>query len=498
LDRASVDDKMAAQQRSAFSGLKADYLVAISASASIAVVGLVLYAWIGRSLDPESLGYFSQIRRVSGMWVPLASVGLALALGRYVPRLADPSLIRLRTIQALGVVAVVMFAHVLAWDPLLSGGVLQPVIGERSELASAFLWQLLGLGILVMPFALLRGLQRFRLAAVLQVTGYALWPLGVTFVCIDGPLEVLIERIGQGQVALALLSLLVLLIVPRPAIAPTESNHERFSGWLIYSSVRLPAGALGFVLWTGLPMILAQWGALEEAGVANAVTSLTNIPLLILSPLAFVLLPRLSLAQIEGQDQEVEDFLRRGLRSIWELQWPVTLTLVLFLEPLLELWLGFRLPSFTLAGLWMVVSIPAVSMFLFMRPALDARAIVPHAVTAQVAGLLVASGIVWQADQGRTVWMLGLAFFAAHTIAGIVAGILCFRIHQLKLVVPVGRVMIQTLPLALGAICALALDLNGLAFVVWLVAVMLHLVVLKRTESPVIAGVLNALERLKS
>ena len=495
---ASVGDKMETAQRSAFSGLKADYIVAISASFSIAVVGLFLYGWIGRVFDPESLGYFSQIRRVSTMWVPLASVCLAVALGRYVPRLADQGLIRRRSLQAVGVVGGVLLVHVVAFEPLAQRGILRPVIGTQTELVTPFLWQLLGLGLLVVPFALLRGLQRFRWAAVLQVFGYALWPLGVALSSSDGPLGVMIERIGQGQVTFAIVALVVLMISPTPATAPRDPQDEGFGSWLVYSSVRLPAGFLGFVLWAGLPMVLSQWGALKEAGLANAVTSLANIPLMILSPLAFVLLPRLSLAQVEGQHEEVNDFLARGVRSIWELQWPITMTLLLFLDPILNLWLGFSLPSFEPAGLWMIGSIPGVALFMFLRPALNARAVIPYAVFAHLFGLILAAVILILATPSQSIWMLGLAFFGAHTLAACVAGWACLRIHNLDFRLPWLRLGVQSLPLALGAVLVIRSGTNGLSLVVWAVALAAHVLTLHRTGSPVTGGIVRMITRSAS
>ena len=495
---ASVGDNMETARRSAFSGLKADYIVATSASFSIAVVGLFLYGWIGRAFDPESLGHFSQIRRVSTMWVPLASVCLSVALGRYVPRLADPLVIRRRSLQAIGTVSLVLLVHVIAFEPLARAGILRPVIGVQTNLVAPFLWQLLGLGLLVIPFALLRGLQRFRWAAVLQVTGYALWPLGVALYSSDGPLGVLIERIGQGQVAFAVFALLILMISPTPAAAPRDPKDEGFRSWLVYSSVRLPAGLLGFVLWAGLPMILSSWGALEEAGLANAVTSLANIPLMILSPLAFVLLPRLSLAQIDGQHEEVNEFLARGVRSIWELQWPVTLTLLLFLDPILDLWLGFSLPSFERAGLWMVGSIPGVAIFMFLRPALNARAVIPYAVFAHLLGLILAAVIVTLATPTQSISMLGLAFFGAHTAAACVAGWACLRIHDLVFRPPLSRLLVQSLPLTLGMLVVLRMDVNSLSIVIWSAAILIHLVILHRTGSPVTSGLVRMMTRKMS
>jgi O-antigen/teichoic acid export membrane protein len=483
----------------AFSGVRSDFLVAISASASVAVVSLFLFGWIGRTMGADELGFFSQIRRVAAMWVPIGTVGLGLALGRFTPRLSDLALVRRRSLQVFAAVLLILAAHGAVAPLLLESGVLEPVIGKRSGLLWPLVWQVAGLCSLILPFALLRGLHRFRWAAALQVFGYALWPLAVTAAMIDGPLEALIRVIGQGQSILGCTAMLGLSLIPRPAKTPPEGlPAEGLRIWIIYSLLRLPAGALGFMLWTGLPMILIAWGKAADVALANAVISLVNIPLLILSPLAFVLLPRLSLAQAQGEDQEVEQFLRRGLRAIWELQWPLTFSLVLFLGPLLELWLGFSSASFLFAGQWMVAAIPAVSLFLFLRPALDARAVIPFAVIAQAIGLSLSALWLWLSSADQNVVQLGGAFFVAHTLSAGIASLYCFRIHHISAKLPLARVGLQTLPLALGAGLFLWLGTNLSGILVWFVALIGYVLVLQRSGSPVTEALIGIINRRRT
>ena len=238
-------------------------------------------------------------------------------------------------------------------------------------------------------------------------------------------------------------------------------------------------------------MALSRYEQPVEVALANAVTSLVNLPVMILSPLSFVLLPRLSLAQIQGEDAAVQSFLRRGLRAAWELQLPVTVSLFVFLEQILVTWLGFPADSFVGSGRWMVLSIPAVTLFLFCRPAVDARAMMPYAVIAQ--GLGVAAGGAWfflRYSEVSTV-ALGQAFFGAQVTAAFSVMFWCYKLHDMRLHVPALRVFLQAMPLLLGLACISWLGSGVVSLLVWLVALSAYAVVLYLTQSEVIQGVLR-------
>ena len=213
--------------------------------------------------------------------------------------------------------------------------------------------------------------------------------------------------------------------------------------------------------------------------------------------LAFVLLPRLSLAQVQGEDQEVAAFLRKGLRIAWELQLPATFTLGLFLAPVLNTWLGFESRSFIETGRWMVGAIPALSLFMFLRPASDARSMVPYAVLAQGVGLL--AGGLWllvTVEQHRIV-DLGRAFFIAQTAAAAALGFWCMNLHSMRPPLPIARLALQLLPLAAG--CALVTQLGALwpRIGLWSCAVLAYGGALLLTSSPVVSPVARFFRRAR-
>jgi O-antigen/teichoic acid export membrane protein len=475
---------LATEQR-ALSGVRSDYVVSMSASASVALTSVVLFAVIGRQNGADALGEFSQIRRVAALWVPMGTLGLSMSLGRFIPRLASRAIIRRRALQCFALVVAVLILHLLVIDELWRLGALAPVTGSDPELTRPFLAQLSGLCALVMPYALLRGMHRIRSAAALQVLGYAVWPLVAAVLFRDNVAQ-LILAIGLGQLKIAALAALLVLIWGRPKRTPDEPAAEGIGRWLTYGLVRLPGGVFGFLMWAGLPMALAAWGMSADAGRANAVISLVNLPVLILSPLAFVLLPRLSLAQVQGEDAEVVRFLGSGLRALWELQLPCTVTLAVLLGPLLEVWLGFSSAEFLVVGQWMIAAIPAVALFLFVRPALDARAVIPYAVLGQGAGLV--AGVAWLilSENSRDLVGLGIAFFLAQTVAAVVALFSCYRLHAAEWQIPWARLGLQAAPLALGVVVIDRFGLSPVTALFWGGMLLVYGGVLWRTQSPVV------------
>ena len=278
-------------------------------------------------------------------------------------------MIRRRTLQLSGIVAAMLALHVGVLSAGWSAPFLAPVIGERMSLVWPFVFQLLGLSVLVVPYAALRGLHRIRLAAGLQVTGYALWPL----VCLayepGAALEALVLRIGVGQSLIGVTSLALIAGVVRPLRQPAEPvQADRLGALLAYGLARLPGGIFAFILWAGVPMALLRVGLPTEAALANAVTSLVNLPAGKPSPLSSWLLPRLSLAQVQRETT-------RCAPSSWAAhRGPAVrhLKLVAFIEPIVQLWLGFGAGGFVGSARWMVLA-PAVTLFQFCRPTVDAR-----------------------------------------------------------------------------------------------------------------------------
>jgi O-antigen/teichoic acid export membrane protein len=264
---------------------------------------------------------------------------------------------------------------------------------------------------------------------------------------------------------------------------------------LLYGFARLPGGLTQFLLWAGIPLVLVHWNQTTEVALANAVTSLVNLPVLVLSPLAFVLLPRLSLAQVQGEDLAVQGFLRKGLRVAWELQLPATGTLLLFLEPALNLWLGFPSHPFLETGRWMVAAIPGLSIFMFLRPATDARSMVPYAVLAQGGGILL--GMVWLlvTPQHHRSVDLGRAFFIAQTTAALILGFWCMKLHSMRPQVRFGRLTLQLLPLLVGALLVGRTPSLPGQGAIWSAAMVGYAGALLATTSPILSPLTRLLKR---
>ena len=472
----------------ALSGVRNDYLFSSAASASVAFSTLLLFAWIGRTLGSEELGLFSQVRRVSAMWVPVGSLGVSMALGRFIPRSSDLALIRRRTLQTLLLVLMALGVHAGVMLLPRAHTLVAPIIGDRLELIAPLLLQLSALCILELPYAVLRGLHRIRSAALMQITGYAAWPLLATALSTGKSLASLLATIAIGQLLFGLAVYGIVLFRGTPATTPKETEPTpKLKEWLLYGLARLPGGPSHLVLWAGIPLFLVHWSRTTEVALANAVTSLVNLPVLVLSPLAFVLLPRLSLAQVQGEDHAVREFIRKGLRVAWELQLPATGTLLLFLEPALDLWLGFGSASFIETGKWMVAGIPAISLFMFLRPASDARSMIPYAVLSQGLGILIGGlWLLFTLKHQRSV-DLGRAFFIAQTTAAAALTFWCMALHSMRLPFPATRLLCQLLPLLVGGLLATAASGIPQQAVIWAAALIGYGGALLATGSPVMA-----------
>ena len=214
--------------------MRSDYIVSTLASVSVACSSIVLFAWIGRALSPDDLGFFSQIRRVSAMWVPVSTLGVSLALSRYLRAFAG---------SADDTPSHSSAERYRRGDARASRGGAQRRMERTVSCAGDRRAHEPGVAVCVSapwtecaggPLCCV-GLHRIRLAAGLQVTGYALWPL----VCLayepGAALEALVLRIGVGQSLIGVTSLALIAGVVRPLRQPAEPvQADRLGALLAY------------------------------------------------------------------------------------------------------------------------------------------------------------------------------------------------------------------------------------------------------------------------
>jgi O-antigen/teichoic acid export membrane protein len=311
--------------------------IGLVAGAQIAVALLhfarlpILTKWLGASL----YGTWSLIWVTVVLITPLATLGLGMAMVRFLAAEKDKAKIRERFISVLttSLVAGAVISLILV---LCSNLFATSIMGDAD---SSYLFRLGSIMIITqalsqISIAFFRSFRQMKWYSALTVIKAAV-QLGL----ISG--LVLLGWEVKGVILAVIASdILGIVIALSIALRQTGLQLPRFTeikGYLKYGLPLVPTGAMLWIMASSDRYMIGYFMQSEDVGIYTAAYTLTHVMSLFLSPLRTVLLPTVSKSYDDGDIAKTKTYFKYSLKYLLMLTIPATFGLSVLASPLLRI-----------------------------------------------------------------------------------------------------------------------------------------------------------------
>jgi O-antigen/teichoic acid export membrane protein len=293
-----------------------DLLITGLASVLSTVATVVMIRVLAGQLGPEEFGAYSLARRLLATLVPIATLGMGVALPRYVATSADQAQCRryLAGALVLGIAPslVILVAGTAAAAPLTE---LVFRAGAYRSLFRATLWLTLGNAVYGALYAYYRGLNRMKVANAWQMAVIAAGPLAISL---------LFAAPGRAALIVALCAVLTLAAavplgveVVRGAPARRRGEADRSLAQLArYGLPRVPAGFALAGLFAVGPFLAPYVASMREAGYLAAGQSVLTAAESGMVAFGLVALPKVARMVADGRIAEVRDAIEHVVSAV--------------------------------------------------------------------------------------------------------------------------------------------------------------------------------------
>jgi O-antigen/teichoic acid export membrane protein len=408
-----------------------DLFLTYAAETVVMLCAIMAPALVTRLGGMDDLGIYLLVRRLVSSFIAPLTLGIAVALARFLPLQNIHPGIQIRwSILGIGVAAafgaicalllvgfgtktaelvlgssaLAVYAGPLAL--LTFGNVMHAVLYGHyrgmMRMGMANTMQALNLGIV--PVVALLRLRTLGLAKVINLTGV------LTLVVVAGFLAPLLWQVMRTKVTSAWM-------------------REAWRSLLSYGLGRVPGFAFAGLLFAIGPIWLAHRALLSDVAIYALAISFMRIAGAFFAPVGLLILPRLSAALDQGHHESIQ-------RDLVLLLWAATL-FALFAclqaatlsDTLLLAWLGSSPPSSRLFFVPLVLTLPIYMAYEVLRNPIDAAATIPYNTIALAAALLA---FVLVAVVGNsTAWLVAGQLGSFLVLGGITVYVL-FRLYRFR------------------------------------------------------------------
>jgi O-antigen/teichoic acid export membrane protein len=409
-----------------------DLFLIYSAEFLVLVSGVLLPGLVARIAGQEQLGIYLLVRRVVAAGVHPLSLGMAVALSRFLPQEGRQFSTRIRW-SVLALFMAVTFTI----------AVLVVVVRWRSSVAR----MLLGgeqFAIYIEPLALLlfasvihavlyghfRGMMQMKLANGIQILNSGIIPISALLHLKTGGLAATIRLTGLLMLAVEAFFTTTVLR------ALFQTRYRTSSSWFRHAFRSLFEYGIGRVPSSALLGVLFSWGAIQLAHK----TSLSSVGLFILGlnflrlgeaaigPFGVLILPRVAASQhLKSLPQVMNDI---------QLLLATTVTLGVFAcgqatvlnDWMLQIWLGAASPGRWLFFVPLCFALPFYLMYEILRHPIDAASAIPYnSIALSIAVVVLGLGAM-RGDTRSIVVGQVLAF----AVLGIFTAITWVRMYRIR------------------------------------------------------------------
>jgi O-antigen/teichoic acid export membrane protein len=304
-----------------------DFLVTVINAIGIVIGVFLLNAYIARIHGIDVLGEYLLIRRTIFSAIGIFLIGMNIGLPFYIAKGKDNS---------YGKSAIISFIFItipflLLFTILIKLRVINLFFPE-------LIWPIfiyaIGANILNLAIGLYRGHLNMLGASIISFIGSILIP--VVFFLIYKDLSTILILIGSS---VTLLSILVYFLREKNILS-LNINFTEINNLLKYGFERIFSFSSQFFLLAGIPLLLYNEISKTSLAYLNSSISLIRLSLIIIGPIGFIILPRVSKMVANSSKDELETKIRIILSLIFFVG-IIGMALMLFYGPvILKFWLG--------------------------------------------------------------------------------------------------------------------------------------------------------------
>ncbi|NCQ06652.1 MAG: flippase [Candidatus Moranbacteria bacterium] len=348
------------------------------------IAGYIIHSSVGRILGPADYGRFSLIVTMTTMIIILIGNGIPTAMSKYLAEIFESApekilgikykAMKLQAILMLSVTAVFFFASpFIAWT--LHDATLTPLFQLSSLIIPAF-------AAASFYFYYYTGLHFFRLQAFLKT----MRALGRILFIVSFAYFFGVEGAVSGYIVAPIFVFLIALLCDIyithkyfPAVKQSKSEVVTFSGKTILAY----AGPLTlfllfyeFILTIDLYFVKGLLQSDYLTGIYNAAITVGRIPYYLFYALTIILLPAISKTTAERDTVETEKLVKKSLRLLILLLFPMITLLVAYAPEVLTLFYGTAYLEATLPMSIFTIGVGFLTVFYVLSFALNGAGLV--------------------------------------------------------------------------------------------------------------------------
>jgi O-antigen/teichoic acid export membrane protein len=259
---------------------------------------------IAEYFGANSVGEYSLVKRVIGLFQPFLFLGLGVGLVRYLALTNDRTK-RQSYLQASGCVVFFLTTIFVVFINIFKKEFSAAIFGaiEYESLVFPFSMLLAGLVLHMFAYAYFRGILKVKVFNVLQVVNLVLTPIVAIVIWRSKNIEMLVFTTG----ALTFVVAAVFFFNPlRDLIRPVSGTIRSLKELMSYSMPRLGGDLVLAGIFSLGPIFAAHVIAIKEVGYLSVGQSLLSSACALLAPLGLVLLPRVSNMMAEGKEEIIK------------------------------------------------------------------------------------------------------------------------------------------------------------------------------------------------
>jgi O-antigen/teichoic acid export membrane protein len=344
-----------------------------------------------------ALGEFLLVKRLCGWFMSGTQLGLGTALPREIAHtkadLGEEAKQYLISAMAMVGFAVLTVTVVCTATPRWSA---KAMLGSRNvALLYALLFLILATVVHTMLMSYYVGLQKMRMANLLQIVNNAALPmLAVAATARSHSTSLVVAAASAVQLAVACIwSVRVIAAVSELSVRKVIAHSKIL---LSYGLRRVPADVAGGGLFTVGPVIVAHYVSPEKIAFLLLGTICLMSASMAFAPLSVVMLTKVSSLLGMGRTSDVQTYVGHLRSAVMHVSFLVVTQALIFANPVIKWWVGGSYQTALPVMCVMILGVPAYMYFVALRTVIDAASPIAYNtrnVVAAAAFLLAGTAI---------------------------------------------------------------------------------------------------------
>lgn len=403
-----------------FRGIYYDIFITFMAEFFALVGFFITYKLIADYFGANSVGEYSLVKRVIGLFQPFIFLGLGVGLVRYLA-LTNNRTKRQSYLQASGCVVFFLTTIFVVFINIFKKEFSAAIFGaiEYASLVFPFSMLLTGLVLHMFAYTYFRGILKVKVFNILQVINLVLTPIAAIAICRSKNIEMLVFTTG----ALTFVVAVAFFFYPlKDLIRPVSGTIRSLKELMSYSVPRLGGDLVLAGIFSLGPIFAAHVIAIKEVGYLSIGQSLLSSACALLAPLGLVLLPKVSNIMAGGKEEVIKKKIGLLAEAIIQCSIYLCVQLIFFSDIIVVFWLGVDFIEAIPIMQIMFLSLLFYNFYIAFRGILDAAKSIPintiNLCVSSVVFISLSFLAIWQGYFSTAIG-ISMAFTAALICLGV-------------------------------------------------------------------------------